>query len=350
MRASYQEMFDEVRASERLKEEVRNMTKQERTQVVKKVSISFVIAAALAVILAGTALAAAIGVPQTLQEWFGKRWTEAGGPEEMPKEQAEMIESLVQPVGVTATNQGVSITLDSVTPSEGTLRMLLKVKGEGLKKIVRVGNCFVTGELTERIHRDATGRYTCSFHVEPLGVLEDGTQVLLLTYSVPGASCFLQGGDVDLRILNIFCRDDGEPVEMSFHPFLEGEWNFSFTLEPVEQTVLTVESAQVTAIDYVFNETRDQATQVERSITITDLQVTSTGFSYVLQLSPMEAANLSNHLTIQLEDGVKVFGLESAHSGFDLKRQGSWEVPIDLSKVEALYFNRVEIPLEQPKE
>ena len=64
----------------------------------------------------------------------------------------------------------------------------------------------------------------------------------------------------------------------------------------------------------------------------------------------MEAANLSNNLDIQLEDGVTVMGLESAHSGFDLKRQGSWAVPIDLSKVEALYFNRVEIPLEQPKE
>ena len=59
MKASYREMFDEVRASERLNREVMNMTKQERTQVVKKVSVSFIIAAALAVILAGTALAAA---------------------------------------------------------------------------------------------------------------------------------------------------------------------------------------------------------------------------------------------------------------------------------------------------
>ena len=56
MKASYREMFDEVRASERLNEEVMNMTKQERTQVVKKVSVSFIIAAALAVLLAGTAL------------------------------------------------------------------------------------------------------------------------------------------------------------------------------------------------------------------------------------------------------------------------------------------------------
>lgn len=65
MKASYREMFDEVHASERLKEEVMNMTRQERTQVVKKLSVSFIIAAALAVILAGTALAAVIGVPET---------------------------------------------------------------------------------------------------------------------------------------------------------------------------------------------------------------------------------------------------------------------------------------------
>lgn len=349
MKASYRDMFDEVRASERLKEEVMNMTKQERTQVVKKVSVSFIIAAALAVILAGTALAAAIGVPQTLQEWFNQQWTEAGGQEEMSQEQSEVIESLIQPVGVSATDQGVTITVDSVTPSEGELRMLLKVKGDGLKKIFSLRGCTISGELTERIPRDARGRYTRSTHVERVGILEDGTQVLLLTYSVSSADCFLQGGDVDLQIISIFCLDDGEPVEVALHPFMIGEWNFSFTLEPVEQTALTVESAQVTAIDYVFNETRDQATQVKRSITITDLQITPTGYSYVLQLSPMEAANLSNHLTIQLEDGVSVQGLESAHSGFDLKRQGTWEVPIDLSKVEALYFNREEIPLEQPE-
>lgn len=347
MKTSYRELFDQVHASERLKEEVLNMTKQERTQVVKKVSVSFVIAAALAVILAGTALAAAIGIPQSLQEWFSQQWTEAGGGEEMPKEQAAVIESLVQPVGATATDQGVAITLDSVASGEGTLRMLLKVKGDGLKKIIDFGGCTISGELTERIPRDARGCYACSTHAERVGILEDGTQVLMLHYSVSGADCFLQGGDVDLRIVSIFCLDDGEPVEMALHPFVVGEWNFSFTLEPVEQTVLTVESASVSAHSYVLSESREEATRVARSFTISNLQGTSTGINYVL---PREATDISgNILTLQLKDGVSVWGFDSAHTSSDLKRQGSWEVPVDLSKVESLLFNDVEIPLEQPE-
>ena len=132
MKASYREMFDEVRASKRLNEEVMNMTKQERTQVVKKVSVSFLIAAALAVLLAGTALAAAIGVPETLQEWFEKQWTESGGGEEMPQEQAAVIESLVQPVGAAVADNGITVTLDSVTPGENVLWLMLKFQGEKL--------------------------------------------------------------------------------------------------------------------------------------------------------------------------------------------------------------------------
>ena len=101
----YREMFDEVHAPQGLKEEVMNMTRQETTRVVRKVSAAFVIAAVLAVVLAGTALAAVIGVPETLQEWFGKQWTESGGGE-MSEEQSAVIDSLVQPVGVSAKKTG----------------------------------------------------------------------------------------------------------------------------------------------------------------------------------------------------------------------------------------------------
>ena len=128
----YREMFDEVHAPQGLKEEVMNMTRQETTRVVRKVSAAFVIAAVLAVVLAGTALAAVIGVPETLQEWFNQQWTEAGGQEEMPKEQAAVIESLVQPVGATTTDNGITVTLDSVTPGENVLWIMLKFKGEKL--------------------------------------------------------------------------------------------------------------------------------------------------------------------------------------------------------------------------
>ena len=84
----YREMFDEVHAPQGLKEEVLNMTKQDTARVARKISAAFVIAAVLAVVLAGTALAAVAGVPQTLREWFDQQWTETAGSETMPKEQS----------------------------------------------------------------------------------------------------------------------------------------------------------------------------------------------------------------------------------------------------------------------
>ena len=49
----YREMFDEVHAPQGLKEEVMNMTRQETTRVVRKVSAAFVIAAVLAGLFGG---------------------------------------------------------------------------------------------------------------------------------------------------------------------------------------------------------------------------------------------------------------------------------------------------------
>ena len=60
MRKAYQEMFDEVRASGRLRQEVMNMTKQERTAPKRRMPRAAIVAAALVLAQAGTALAAEV--------------------------------------------------------------------------------------------------------------------------------------------------------------------------------------------------------------------------------------------------------------------------------------------------
>ena len=57
MRTRYQRAFDHVTASRRLREEVLNMTKQEKRSLRRRIPRAVLIAAALALLLAGTALA-----------------------------------------------------------------------------------------------------------------------------------------------------------------------------------------------------------------------------------------------------------------------------------------------------
>ncbi|MCI9461067.1 MAG: hypothetical protein HFF93_04445 [Oscillibacter sp.] len=321
MKASYREMFDEVRASKRLNEEVLNMTKQERTQVVKKVSISFIIAAALAVLLAGTALAAAIGIPQTLQEWFGRQWTEAGGGEEMPKEQAEVIKSLVQPVGVTAITNGVSVTLDSVTPGEGSVCLMLKVKGERLSGKWDFMRTKITGGPMEKM---AEGPIGFSSHWKDLGTTEDGTQVFLYWFDAPKGVNFLEGGEMELRLQDIELRDEN-PVPPGTYPEgimvsadLEGTWILPFALEPLtDQPALTAKSACVPCTKWEWGENFSNETTTEITIDIQDIRVTSIGYSYLLPKELVEFCENCDYdrklPVLNLKGGMAIEGLDSGH-------------------------------------
>lgn len=359
MKASYREMFDEVRASGRLNEEVMNMTKQERTQAVKKVSVSFVIAAALAVLLAGTALAAAIGVPETLQEWFNQQWTEAGGPEEMPKEQAAVIESLVQPVGVTCVNKGVSVTLDSVTAGKNNIWLILKVKGEMLTGKWKFGRVSFDGRMIQEALEKAKDGFISKQHsMKLLGTLEDGTEVYLFKYSGgPSGVNYMEGGELELRLSDIYLEASidavvpsnvelDEPVEV--FPDLEARWILPFTLEPLEeQPSLIAKSASLNGTSYVMKDGKEEPEKVTKTISIQNIQVTSIGFSYTM---PKDATEFRFDMpSLRLKGGMTVEGTESVRSKSDEKRQGSWDLPVDLSKVESIRFGDVVIPLETPK-
>lgn len=353
MRTMYREMFGEVRASERLKKEVIDMTKQERTQVVKKVSVSFLIAAALAVLLAGTALAAAIGVPQTLQEWFDRQWAEANDGKEMPKEQAALIESLVQPVNATAASKGVSVTLDSVTPGEGGLWLLFKVKGteQMQKNRWQFGSFDLTGEPMEKEIKDESLSFTVhTSSMRELGVTEDGTQVFLMLYGAPKGVNFLEGGDLEFRLRDVMVW--GEPpksgMESPMLESVEARWILPFTLAPTQTPpALTAKSARVPCF-------HTAAEDPPAPIEIRDLRVTATGVSF---LEPAwkdtgTRSYVTSDVALQLKGGMEIpvsasGPLGSASPGGTYTR--FWELPVDLSKAESIRFGDVVVPLEQPK-
>lgn len=355
MKTPYQELFDEVRASRRLNEEVINMTKQERTQAARKISVSFVAAAALAALLAGTALAAVIGVPETMQEWFGRQWTEAGGGE-MPVEQSAVIEGLVQPVGVRAVDNGITVTLDSVTPGENCIWMLLTVEGAIPKENFRYIFDFVelTGPFVDAHQPTAPGVGQASswdFPMEGSGVTSDGNIVILIRYHFSNRVPFQEGGEMELHLENMLCEIETSEVSVS-GSFLSGQWVLPFQVEPVEdQAVLTAEYALVPSYY-----------EGEAPVPIRDIRVSSTGLTYIVDaeftiapdkriIGPHETADIA----LRLSDGMEVCGggQMSTWAGefgkSPWESRGVWPLPVDVSKVESIRFGDVVVPLQQPK-
>lgn len=331
------------------------MTKQERTQVVKKVSVSFIIAAALAVLLAGTALAAVIGVPETLQEWFGQKWTEAGGGE-MPREQSDVIERLVQPVGVSDTDNGVTVTLDSVTPGENCIWMLMTVEGADPKEDFHYMFDFVelTGPFVDAHQPTAPGVGQASSWNSPMegsGVTSEGKLVVLVRYQFSNSVPFQEGGEMELHLENMSCEMNTDEVSVSAS-FLSGQWVLPFRVEPVEdQAVLTARSALVPS----YYEGEDP-------VPIKDIRVCSTGLTYIVDaeftiapdkriLGPHETVDIA----LRLSDGMEIRGDGPASTWTGEYEKSPWEsrvvwvLPVDVSKAESVRFGDVVVPLEQPK-
>ena len=117
MKNVYREVFDEVLAPDRLRQEVWNMTGQERSQPKRlRVPAAGLIAAALVLALSGTALAAA-GVPDTLKGWFSRQWTELSG-NSMSCGQLALIDRLAQQMGT------------GDTCGDSSMWLLLRVSGD----------------------------------------------------------------------------------------------------------------------------------------------------------------------------------------------------------------------------
>ena len=95
MQNIYRETFEQIHASEQLRKEVANVPKQEKAAFRHHISKAGLIAAALALALAGTVLAVA---SPTLWWWFEQKWEEETGSS-MTESQSLVIDGLTRKVG-----------------------------------------------------------------------------------------------------------------------------------------------------------------------------------------------------------------------------------------------------------
>ena len=381
MRTKYQRAFDHVAASDRLKEEVRNMTKQEKRVLRRQVPRALIAAALVALLLAGTALAASV---PGIQDWFRQYWQEATGQAEMDKAQTAAVDSLTQSVGSQAAGQEteehgpagepeaeaeagtqadpgaapdaassgaadqpesgpaataaseVTVTVDSVTAGKSNLWMLVHISGE-----YEAGKnySFWSGRLEgapKKVLSDMglTVQTGIIFSRDGTRVLEDGSLEMLMRYESPDPTADLTESRTMTLVLENLTADR--------EVLVEGRWEVPISLSSVEtQPPLVLENVTVPL-------TEDGVT---RQVTYQKVEVTATGVQLTCAPQNWKDALAFYDVALVLKDGSEVAS-EGGNANWEGEADASlyvgsltWKLPVDLDQAAALRFGETTVPL-----
>lgn len=377
MRTPYQEAFDHVTASERLKDEVLNMTKREKQDLCRRIPKFILIAAVIALLLAGTALA--VNMPH-LQDWFRQYWVEATGEDVMNAQQEEVMNSVTQSVDATSnmekelegisseatspnnipdqaaankdapdTTQSpsagqtpatsheptITVSLDSVAAGEDTLWMLVHVTGnyETGKRY-----SFGRGELLgapEKEFSELGITVSRGVVAEQCEILTDGSLQILLRYQCLNSSADLtQGGTYQLQLEDLMMERDLVKA---------GQWNLSFSLDETTTSVPVVLEHITLPVEGLDN---------QDTVEFEEIRITSTGVKLVCQ-PQFSGYRLWADVALILADGSEISG-SRGHSNWtgDADKSNwftayNWNLPVAVEQAIALRFGETVITFPQ---
>lgn len=342
MKEEYQQVFDQVHASERLREEVAQMTKLERKNPKKRFPKGILIAAAILVVLAGSAIAT-VGMPGTLQGWFARQWTEQNDAE-MSAEQLAFIDHLTEKVGVQDTQNGVTVTLDSITAGDSSIWLLVKVSGsyeEDEEHRYDFGIIDLTLDPDPDLIRDTPGG--SGLQTLYSGTASDGVFTVLLQYTVDlaGKSTLWDEPRTATLVLEDLNRKEiGGDWEGT--PAAAGTWTLAFSLTPGEER-------QVRIIPELEVPARNRDSRQAGRTTISQVRISATEIQYVQAAE--EQAWEPERAALILQDGsvVERSGGSSRFQDAEYTCWSStyyWRVPVDLRQVTALRIGNETFPLE----
>ena len=329
MNRPYRELFDNLSAPDRLRQEVWDLTTQERkARKAQFFPRKALIAAAVAAVLAATAVAANLG---GVRDFFAAQWQQETG-REISTNQLGLIDQLTQEIGVSDTDQGVTITLDSVTRGEGVLWLLLKIHG-----------CDPYTDFHAKVSMDfspelETAAFAYSF--EGAALQEDGTQMVLLRYVPPltGEKTFLSAYDVTLYLEDL--RWNGTTAE-------SGHWELRFSLDEMEPPNMLTLSRNLIVEAIPLEDPSEPVEVVFKNARITPTEIWLTRDRAETELRE------SSFWELQMKDGSTI--THNGGASYDLP-DGSvesvyyWRVPIDLSQVAALRYRDTVIPVQEQEE
>lgn len=372
MRTPYQEAFDHVTASERLKDEVLDMTKREKQELRRRIPKFILIAAVIVLLLAGTALA--VNIPN-LQDWFRQYWVEATGENVMNPQQEDVMNSVTQSVDATSNMENgaedttsedtfsegtlpeaashgdaptqktgsagpadpsespsagqapatskvpnVTVSLDSVAAGEDTLWMLVHVTGnyEPGKRY-----SFRRGELLgapEKEFSELGITVSSGVTAERYEILDDGSLQILLHYQCLNSSADLtQGGTYELQL---------EDLMMDRNPIQKGQWNLSFSLDNVATPVPVVLEHVALPVEGLDG---------QDTVEFEEIRITSTGVRFVCQ-PQFCGYSLWTDVALVLADGSEIAGFGG---------HGSWTGEADTSNWYSAYNWNLPVAVEQ---
>lgn len=372
MRTPYQEAFDHVTASERLKDEVLDMTKREKQDLCRRIPKFILIAAVIALLLAGTALA--VNIPN-LQDWFRQYWADATGEGLMNPQQEEVMNSVTQSVDATSNMENgaedtstedtfsegtlpevashsdaptqkadsagtadpsqspsasqapavsqkpdVTVSLDSVAVGEDALWMLVHVTGnyEPGKRY-----SFRRGELLgapEKEFSELGITVSSGVTAERYEILDDGSLQILLHYQCLNSSADLtQGGTYELQL---------EDLMMDRNPIQKGQWNLSFSLDNVATSAPVVLEHVTLPVEGLDG---------QDTVEFEEIRITSTGVRFLCQ-PQFCGYSLWTDVALVLADGSEIAGFGG---------HGSWTGETDTSNWYSAYNWNLPVALEQ---
>lgn len=327
-------MFDQVKM-ERSREEAiladLLRDKKEVKPMRKNKKMAVVLAAAAMLLLATSALAAA-GVPGMLSNWLSQRWEEDHNAP-MEENQVEFVNHLTQPVGVSDTVNGVTVTVDSVTVGDNTIWALLVV--DGLEAPLAE-----QGTVWDDTYH--TGWDECS--VEPFSGAEDmdmagagfgiysaevidGERLCMIhsyTTQMTGKSSFLDGCHAVYQI---------EKIVYGNQTLAEGPWVLAFDTEPIEGIAcITLDGEQVSGLD-----------ELER------VRVSASGVTFVWNYDeehyvPNTALIFRDGSEVSPAPGEMYF--MNGDNGDCWIGSCEWPAPVDLTQAESLRIGETVFPLQ----
>ena len=389
MRTDYQRAFDHVTASDDLERKVLDMTSYEKKALRQRIPRAALIAAILALLLAGTALAAAT---PGIQDWFRQYWQETAGDAPMTAEQEAAIGQMTQSVGSSAKSDGpeaeageapaaletlppeeeplpetpsggdpaeaaggnqasapaanggkpaaeaggATVTLDSVTVGEDQIWLLLRVTGRTFEPGMRYQFAMtrMDGEPEKELSdlgivMGGSFTYGRDWHK----ILDDGSLEIMLLYKNADPNTMLTDGrKLTLCLANLMMDDE---------LVLEGEWRLPFTVEktgPLPAVELEHVRLPVEGLDHA------------EEADFEEIRVTSAGVELICDPQYV-GFSLWSDVAVLLTDGTEV-GISTGRGVWEGEAHESrwvvnytWKVPVALEQARAVRIGGVEIPL-----